>query len=322
MRRPRLRLPGGSSNHNHVGSQSPGQFQHTSYHILVLGVDDGIDIDDSSSLDITGELTVSAWINLESVSPGYKTIVSKSYSDTSINYAFGADVQPVAFVPENERRIFLGYKRADGQVGTRNYIAVISTVNCSAHAVREIARYFTPKRLASFPNVDGVIALTHSFGCPTRHVLLERTLAEWARVGSIEEHLAEDGSIRTAIAGMLRASLRYAQNNPLVRSLFQLDPTVVRFVGSSATVHRHVEEGRARMIHAIERAVERGELRDDLEPTRVADVARMLTMALFQLAVELDEARQALRRSEQSRDRLNQLIRRIDRATETGSDQH
>jgi AcrR family transcriptional regulator len=111
--------------------------------------------------------------------------------------------------------------------------------------------------------------------------LLERTLTEWARVGSIEEHLAEDGSIRTAIAGMLRASLRYAQNNPLVRSLFQLDPTVVRFVGSSATVHRHVEEGRARMIHAIERAVERGELRGDLEPTRVADVARMLTMALI-----------------------------------------
>lgn len=111
--------------------------------------------------------------------------------------------------------------------------------------------------------------------------LLERTLTEWARVGSIDEHLTADGSIRTAIAGMLRASLRYAQGNPLVRSLFQLDPTVMRFVGSSTTVHRHVDEGRARMIAAIEQGIARGELRGDLEPTRVADVARMLTMALI-----------------------------------------
>jgi altronate hydrolase len=96
-------------------------------------------------------------------------------------HAFGADVQPVAVVPEHERRTFLGYRRADGRVGTRNYIAVISTVNCSAHASREIAHYFTPERVAAFPNVDGVIALTHLSGCPIRYTLLERTLAGMAR---------------------------------------------------------------------------------------------------------------------------------------------
>ena len=101
--------------------------------------------------------------------------------DFDREHTFGADVQPVAFVPESERRTFLGYERADGRVGTRNYVAVISTANCSAHASREIARYFTPERLAAFPNVDGVIALTHLSGCPIRYVLLERTLAGMAR---------------------------------------------------------------------------------------------------------------------------------------------
>ncbi len=111
--------------------------------------------------------------------------------------------------------------------------------------------------------------------------LLERTLSEWAHVGRIDEHLPADGNVRTAIAGMVRASLRYAQGNPLVRSLFQLDPTVVQFVGSSATVRRHAEEGRARLIAAIERGIERGELRGDLDASRVADVARMLMTALI-----------------------------------------
>ena len=106
--------------------------------------------------------------------------------DFDREHGFGVDVQPVAFAPEGDRRTFLGYKRADGRVGTRNYIAVISTVNCSAHTSREIAHHFTPGHLAAFPNVDGVIALTHLSGCPLRiggpdYVLLQRTLAGMAR---------------------------------------------------------------------------------------------------------------------------------------------
>jgi altronate hydrolase len=100
--------------------------------------------------------------------------------------AFGVDAQPVALAPASARRTFLGYRRADGRVGTRNTVAVVSTVNCSAHVAREIAHHFTPERLAAFPNVDGVIALTHASGCPLRvggpdYVLLQRTLAGMAR---------------------------------------------------------------------------------------------------------------------------------------------
>lgn len=111
--------------------------------------------------------------------------------------------------------------------------------------------------------------------------LLERTLSEWARVGHVEEHLAAGGSVADALAAMVRASLAYARSNPLVRSLYQFDPLVVSFVGSSAAVRRHVNDGRARLVEAIERGVAAGDLRRDLDPARVADVARMLIMAMI-----------------------------------------
>ncbi len=100
--------------------------------------------------------------------------------------AFGADVVPVQYVPVDQRCTFLGYERPSGRAGTRNMIAVISTVNCSAHATREIAHHFTPERLSAYPNVDGVIAITHDLGCSTglgdtAYTLLQRTLAGIAR---------------------------------------------------------------------------------------------------------------------------------------------
>jgi altronate hydrolase len=95
--------------------------------------------------------------------------------------AFGVDVTTVTLVPENQRRTFRGYRRADGRAGTRNYVAVISTVNCSAHVALQIARHFASEQLTTYPNVDGVIALTHTSGCPLQYTLLQRTLAGVAR---------------------------------------------------------------------------------------------------------------------------------------------
>lgn len=105
--------------------------------------------------------------------------------DFARDYAFSTEVKPVQYVPENKRDTFMGYKRHNGKVGTRNYLAVISTVNCSAHTSREIAHYFTPERLADYPNVDGVIVLAHLSGCANRinsadYILLQRTLAGMA----------------------------------------------------------------------------------------------------------------------------------------------
>ncbi len=79
------------------------------------------------------------------------------------DYAIGRDLP--ASLPVEPARMFQGYLRPDGRAGTRNYIALVSTVNCSASSVHRIAQHFTRERLSEFPNVDGVIAITHKTGC-------------------------------------------------------------------------------------------------------------------------------------------------------------
>jgi altronate hydrolase len=84
------------------------------------------------------------------------------------DYAFGAGVVPVT--APTEPRSFMGIRRADGRVATRNYIAVISTVNCSATVAKKVALHFSaPSALGKYGNVDGVVPLTHSFGCCIDH---------------------------------------------------------------------------------------------------------------------------------------------------------
>lgn len=60
---------------------------------------------------------------------------------------------------------FNGYIRSDGRIATRNYIGILTSVNCSATVARQAAAYFTPERLAAYPEIDGVVALTHGNGC-------------------------------------------------------------------------------------------------------------------------------------------------------------
>lgn len=100
--------------------------------------------------------------------------------------AFGQDVVPVAYVPRARQARFLGYVRPDGRVGTRNFIGILSSVNCSATVIKSIAAHFNTERLAAYPNVDGVAAFAHTSGCgmssPSEHFdVLRRTLAGYAR---------------------------------------------------------------------------------------------------------------------------------------------
>lgn len=89
------------------------------------------------------------------------------------------------YAPE-KMRFFQGYSRPAGRVGTRNYIAVISSVNCSASVSQYIAERFKgPDLPRDFPGVDGVVAFTHKSGCAIQpgapQALLERVLAGLAR---------------------------------------------------------------------------------------------------------------------------------------------
>jgi altronate hydrolase len=100
------------------------------------------------------------------------------------DYAFASD-HPTAPRPEHQRT-FQGFLRPDGRVGTRNYIAVVSTVNCSASTSRYIADKFRDGAWRrDFPNIDGVFAITHKGGCGLPfegldHQILERVLAGFA----------------------------------------------------------------------------------------------------------------------------------------------
>ncbi len=102
------------------------------------------------------------------------------------DYAFCADVQPDK---PRQHRDFMGYVRKNGQVATRNYIGVLSSVNCSATVARGIADFFSrrlnPDALKNFTQIDGVVALTHGTGCGMDSSgpgiqLLRRTLAGYA----------------------------------------------------------------------------------------------------------------------------------------------
>ena len=105
------------------------------------------------------------------------------------DYAFGADARPTRYV--DRPATFRGIVRRDGpnagRVATRNYLGILSTVNCSATVARAIADHATRSgALARYPNVDGVVALTHGSGCGMdTHgegmKLLRRTLAGYAR---------------------------------------------------------------------------------------------------------------------------------------------
>ncbi len=84
--------------------------------------------------------------------------------------AVGADVRNIGVLPVDKQATFMGYVRPDGRVGTRNYIAILPSVNCSATVVRYIADAFNRTgELAAYPNIDGVVGFTHGGGCGQTH---------------------------------------------------------------------------------------------------------------------------------------------------------
>jgi altronate hydrolase len=109
--------------------------------------------------------------------------------DFAKDYAYGVDVRPTPNF--EEVATFMGIRRPDGRVATRNYIGILTSVNCSAHVAGLVADAFKKNPftgdnpLADFPNVDGVVALTHKTGCGMTEseplTVLRRTLGGYAR---------------------------------------------------------------------------------------------------------------------------------------------
>jgi altronate hydrolase len=126
------------------------------------------------------------------------------------DYAHAKDYKPVDMIPEAERATFMGIVRDNGQVGTRNFVGVLSTVNCSATVVHKIAEYFTEERLAEYPNVDGVVAFAHGTGCGMEMTgepmdLLRRTMAGYIRHANLAGALVVGlGCERNQIKGLMQ----------------------------------------------------------------------------------------------------------------------
>jgi hypothetical protein len=102
----------------------------------------------------------------------------------SSDYAIGSEYNPLPPLPP---RSFMGYHRADGSVGTRNYLGILTSVNCSGSVARFIAEAAEKDPvLGSMPGIDGVVPIVHQTGCGMSgtnegYQTLMRTLKGYAR---------------------------------------------------------------------------------------------------------------------------------------------
>ena len=163
------------------------------------------------------------------------------------DYAFGADARPTEFVAAPAT--FQGIVRADGRVATRNYLGILSTVNCSATVARGIADAFGRAALAEFPNVDGVVALTHGSGCGMDSngesmTVLRRTLAGYARHPNFAGVLVIGlGCESNQISSLFGAE--NLQEGPLLRSF-----TIQDTGGTTRTIAKGIALIREMLPHA------------------------------------------------------------------------
>ena len=165
-----------------------------------------------------------------------------------------AKYQPTRFVNASSERSFMGFKRDDGRVGTRNYIAVVSTVNCSATVVHEIAAYFTEEKLKNYSNIDGVAAFSHSTGCGMELSgepmnLLHRTLGGYINHPNVASSLVVGLGCERCQVGGLFQSQGIAETNKLRTLVMQENG------GTTATIKAGIKciEGMLEEANKIER---------------------------------------------------------------------
>jgi altronate hydrolase len=147
---------------------------------------------------------------------------------------------------------FQGYVRADGRVGTRNYLAIISSVNCSASVARHIADRFRDDALSPYGNIDGVVALKHEGGCAMafdglKHQMLNRVLGGYAKHPNIGGYLLVG-------LGCEQGSLGHLMSSQRLTPLRLPDGTVVGQPTGGIPILSMQDEGGTRKT--IERGVE------------------------------------------------------------------
>ena len=165
----------------------------------------------------------------------------------------GEAVKDVEMVPEGERATFDGIVRPDGRVGTRNYIGIMTTVNCSGTVARYIADHFRVDALDGYPNVDGVVAFRHGTGCGMAGdgegmALFSRTVAGYLRHPNFAGMLLVGLGCEAAQIALVmqREGL---EANPLLHAM-----TIQDSGGTAATVRAGIEKVEAMLPAANEMA--------------------------------------------------------------------
>lgn len=181
------------------------------------------------------------------------------YSATHASCPSTQTAQPEEVLLENPELSFRGFVRPGGKVGTRNYLAVISNVNCSASVARMIARHFDSQILSKFPNVDGVISFRHESGCGmtwqgSRHLMLSRVLSAMARhpnvggclmvglgceQGNLEHLVQSEGLHQIHLPPNQTSSTSLSPDGPSVRPLPIL--SIQDSGGTQRTIRRGIE---------------------------------------------------------------------------------
>jgi len=103
------------------------------------------------------ELPAGSWIN------EHMLVLPQSPSVQEL--PFGTNLKPVSELPDPPRKTWLGYRNKTGPAGTRNLLGIVTTVQCAAGVVKVAVEKIKQELLPKYPNVDGVVAVTHPYGC-------------------------------------------------------------------------------------------------------------------------------------------------------------
>jgi altronate hydrolase len=133
----------------------------------------------------------------------------------SLDYEVGTDMRYPRPLEPGEERTFMGFARPDGRVGTRNFVSLVSTVNCSADTAWIVAERLRREALCDFPNVDDVVAIAHKTGCGmaikgVEYQTLQRTLAGMA------DHPNVGGSLLIGLGCEVNQAAALVQNQGLI----------------------------------------------------------------------------------------------------------
>lgn len=153
-------------------------------------------------------------------------------------------------LPPITDRTFMGFRRPNNTAGTRNYIGVLSSVNCSASVAKYIARHFDQSILKDYPNVDGIVPFVHGEGCGMqfgglKHEMLNRVLGGIARHPNIGGYLIVGLGCEQSTIGYLVESQRLVKIDGVADSSGVKTPPVLSMQdhgGTMATVELGIQQ--------------------------------------------------------------------------------